>query len=612
MTILFYLGVLITLFSYSWILYNRFSVRLEFIPVIVCSSLVAILYAGALLNLLPLTVWAILASGVALFALLLFRWKQGKQLKRIYKIFFSSGILITLVLVVFFASQTKNAYFFTHDDFSHWALILKQMHRTNHLPNATDTIIKFQAYPPGTAVFIYFLTYMGRLTDGTQIFAQIVFTLSCFCAPFAFVPQKSKSEHGFYKSKIFLISTIFACVTLMAITRSLISLYSLYVDALSSAIGVAGTAIVIYYKDDIKKAAYLSVPVWVATLLIKNLGVFFVLINILLLIYFANKIRKKERTGKRLQPFKPILFASLFSFSSLVLWQIHMRIAFSGAESSKHAMSLENFSDGISSKTGDAIVAIVKVFIKKTINLTENTLVRNMIFWNIALLIVVVVLILLKKSGYKRIRNALILGNSAFVFYLLFMLLMYLFSMPVKEALALASYERYLPVAYCYSVSVFMIALSRMIAQTKEVKTMLALSCIPIVLFAAGQLSKPYGIKSGFLPRAYIGTTVETLDTAFEIENVQEQTLVYAPRGSKLSDSFLLAYVKYKLYSNNFTIVREIKNKNVFLKKLKKSKYLVLIEPDDEIRDFMKDFTEKGDVQGTYTVDEVFKPLLTP
>lgn len=82
---------------------------------------------------------------------------------------------------------------FTHyDNFSHWAMVVKAIMRTNRFPNFTDKVIEFQEYPVGSALYIYYFTKLTHKAEYVQMLAQVYMILVSIMPMFA-VGKKNKA-----------------------------------------------------------------------------------------------------------------------------------------------------------------------------------------------------------------------------------------------------------------------------------------------------------------------------------------------------------------------------------------------------------------------------------
>ena len=159
-------------FGYLTLLHQRVHVKIEFLPAVVFAGQICILFLGGLLNLLPLTVLCLFLGGIILA---LFSWKNRK----FYRDFLCPGYIFYVVSCLYFFFLFKGQVFSSYDNFSHWALVVKQMLLTDRFPNFQDEIILFQSSPLGSFVFIYYVSkIVSTSSEGCRMSAQTMLSLS--------------------------------------------------------------------------------------------------------------------------------------------------------------------------------------------------------------------------------------------------------------------------------------------------------------------------------------------------------------------------------------------------------------------------------------------------
>ena len=125
-----------------------------------------------MLNLLRWGIWFIVGLGLILYGSRLMLISRGKgRLKfeglHLFDVWLA-GLGLAMMIVLY---QSPLVHY---DNFSHWALIVKFLNFTGHLPGATDTIISFSSYPPATALFINQFVSLVGFSDGTMLVAQFI------------------------------------------------------------------------------------------------------------------------------------------------------------------------------------------------------------------------------------------------------------------------------------------------------------------------------------------------------------------------------------------------------------------------------------------------------
>ena len=111
----------------------------------------------------------------------------------------------------------------------------------------------------------------------------------------------------------------------------------------------------IYKKPENKKSVWLLLPVLSTLVLIKNSGVFFLIIEILFLFVIILKNRKLKSLKHWI-----VLVSPAFSY---FLWYMHCMFVFKNFEVSKHAMTIQNYIKNYNAKKNEQIIDIAnKVF----------------------------------------------------------------------------------------------------------------------------------------------------------------------------------------------------------------------------------------------------------
>lgn len=146
--------LLCSLLGYSFFLFKKYDIKIEFVPVIIFSSITVLMYISGLLNFMPQMVQIILVFGILLWIYIL---KDIKSNIKLIKDMITPGTILFVILGCYFIVFLNNITLIHYDNFSHWGLIVRNMWLNDRLPNFLDSAITFRTYPPGTAVFIYFL-----------------------------------------------------------------------------------------------------------------------------------------------------------------------------------------------------------------------------------------------------------------------------------------------------------------------------------------------------------------------------------------------------------------------------------------------------------------------
>lgn len=125
-------------------------------------------------------------------------------------------------------------------------------------------------------------------------------------------------------------------------------------------------------------------------------------------------------------------------FFSLILWQKHCNYVYLSAEYSKHAMTIDNFLTVFRGKTQDDISQICSLFFYFIISYKEVLIVVGIV------ILTGILVLLTRKELLKQFIKIAVYSIIIYVVYQLGMLVMYIFSMPLKEAIKLAGIDRYI------------------------------------------------------------------------------------------------------------------------------------------------------------------------
>lgn len=394
---------------YGYIQYLRRFVPIEFCIGLLFSGISSILFFAGILNLLPAAALALFVCGLILTGY------SVKQQMRIADIL-CPGTAFFLILSVFFLFLLPGSKFVHYDNFSHWATVARVLIEYHRFPNFQDPYIVFTSYPLGSASFIFYVTGIaGVSSEWMQMYAQAILMAGMAVSLFAFV-----------KGRIPSLIAAFCCICLLCSNNSF---FDILVDNLLSVTALSAAAFCIYYGRELKTRIWFFLPYVVFLLSVKNSGLFFV---ILLYGYIWFTLRREAVPSKTWL----VLFA--VPVMTLVLWQAHVNLVFPNGMSGKHSMSLSYFSSIIQEKQLSDILAIVKAMAFRVFSVSNHGL--------LALLSGLLIWLVWRKFSSQpcqEMKTTLLLAAAAYVLYQIGNLGMYIFSMPIWEAMILSEYDRY-------------------------------------------------------------------------------------------------------------------------------------------------------------------------
>ena len=591
-----YLLLLLSMFGYGLLIYKRFDVKAEFIPAIVFSSITAIMYAAGLLNVMYSATWLLLLAGFFIFLYLIL--SKNIQLSD-YKNIFTPGIIIFLLSSAAVFLLYRGARLYHYDNFSHWGLIVKLMLLKNRLPNFSDAIISYKTYPPGSALFIYYITRIIGKTEGKMLIAQNILLLSCVLTLFSFIENKKR-----------VISYIMLSVSSLFLIILPLSLDFLLVDTLLPFLALANTAAIIYYRKDIIKAGILSLPLLVITILVKDSGILFAVINSALLALLAIadccKKYKSSNKDKILKVLAVIFIVVIIPIACRYLWTQHIEMVFPAntKNTSRHALSLDFFRKTLSYKSGDDRNAITRTFIEKVSSL-ENQGNQLMIAFNLLLMLVMIFNLIFRKK-IAHVIITMLAGNVLYAVYQVCLFFTYLVSMPVNEARYLAGYDRYNASIMCYILGLSILCIAANMFDDISLNKNKVFNAITGTVAAAAFLFgiNHYKLWSRITPAklSFDNSVVLRYDKAIEgLKDLSSKSyLIYV--SPKEYNNYIKYMSRYKLFTDKFEIIQTIES-DEFFEKVSKYEYLLVLDNERDIVEILEPVQKRDSYIGHYDTD---------
>ncbi|MDR6719206.1 hypothetical protein [Paenibacillus sp. 2003] len=419
----FVMGVLLifSFLGYMQFVRKALSLRWEFIPVFVFSSIACFVFLSGLAGQLFTGSLVILIVGLLLYGGMLFlRLRRGASLRMSFSIFQFSFLAGTFVfLLVLFQNQLTH-----YDNFSHWAIVLKQMLSTDAFPTPDSNLIDFKNYPLGTSSFIYYVCrFMGH-SQSVMLLAQGLLIFSCFYAMFGIVSEKKR---------FLLYAFLGLGLSTLSFFNLTIRITNLLVDFLLPIYALAILAVIYQYRNEIKKACIVVLPLAGLLTIIKSTGIIFTAIGLIFLVYIWLKHKQKLSWKTALAVVGTICGALIPYFG----WSWRMATVFQGIDN-KFDVATSGIQAG---KTPEQMRDILWTFLKASTDLTTRPVIGIVIFQLFAIAASVFAIVVLKKKW--NLWKALIALDVVLLLYYAGILALYLFSMPLDEAIVLAGFERY-------------------------------------------------------------------------------------------------------------------------------------------------------------------------
>ena len=432
-------------------------VNIYFLPVLTVAVQAFMLFMAGLLNILSVISFLMVFAGIAALICFIVSDRGISWVKHYGKtgyVYF--GVMLVAILL------SVNGKVVSHfDNFSHWALVVRQMLLTDRFPNFQDNIIAFQEYPLGSAAFIYYVAKIVGHAESVWMFAQGYMITACILPVFM------------YCRKNRVLSFVFMCLTTNLIFVYNIKITELLVDTLLP-LAAMSMLLFTYYAGKNKDTCgelYLTIPFSIWILQIKNAGIYFCVIATLWILSRIKsrkgKLRKGEAVKTALTAFAP--------YVSLLLWQKHCDYVFLKADTSNHAMTAQNYMTELSEKSLNDIWTICSSWIKFCLTYKEVWLV----FFCFA--VVGVVYYFICRNSRKQFYLAAIFAIVLYITYQIGTMAMYVFSMPLNEALVLAGSTRYCKSILLAVFFVILILCMKILSRLNRVNVKNAISCFALV-----------------------------------------------------------------------------------------------------------------------------------
>ncbi len=554
--------LLLSFLGYTVYLKKKFDLKIEFAPIVICSSIGILMFLAGIFHIMPIATFAILILGLI-------------QLRLIKKDSFNTEEIVKLsvffLVALYFLNYLKNSMFIHYDNFSHWALVVIEMLETNALPTIASKLIEFNSYPTGTAGFIYFISKIVGNSEGIKSFAQMILLLSSIFSLTVFINKKN-----WYLSIVLVALSIYFFVYNVFITN-------LLVDTILPVLGIAIVAILVYYRDyDLEKILKFTMPIIAFLPIIKNSGIFLTIISIVMIYLLINKtyISKKKFIGYSIVP----------SLVLMLLWKLHVMITFGENGASKHSVSLKNYSKVISDKSFEDISNIISNFMDKILQINNFVAIFMIMITIVFIIMYIIYKYNHKNYDFKFEKKIILTCVLIYVFYMIGLFAMYIFSMPTDEALTLGGYDRYHKTITLYLYGIVTIMCLRFSIDWKgidSIKTLLM--SIVLIVFAFISLKYGVGYSQIFYNNDYSTTARYQIKQLKDEYNIADDKKYLIYTGDPIENSSYIFYAsRYEFRTNNISVYNseEIKNQNLDFNNYD---YIISLEKDSTILSVLKD-----------------------
>ncbi len=584
-------------------IHHKWKINVSIIPIFLFSSIICLVFSAGLLNFMPHMVYGILISGIFLFGYYVYLYIRKEFM---IKDLFLPSIVFFIFISFVITLLLKGMYLLDYDNFSHWGLIVKEMFEINSLPDSR-TIIQFRNYPPGSAVFIYFIGKILGPSESHALMAQGYLLAANLAVLFVFYKWKDIFS--------IVLSVVISMALMLVISAQI---YNLLVDTLLGVVALAICIIAYYYRDNWVKCVLVNLPLLSVLILIKDSGKIFFVFNIAIIIWLIiSNIKRKEK--KQRAPNKNILMAMLLILLVPLfvnfLWLQYIDKAYPAQtyESNKFALSTDKLTNV--EKSDELISNLGPKLLQASADLNSINFFSIFLLNIVALLLILGIYIRTRRIS-KLLLYSIIFSDLCYILYIFSLYLMYLFLMPEGEASYLAGFSRYQStiIIFCIGLIMTAITLEHANGKSKVLKIGLTFVLSFIYLYPFKENLHSMIIKPDVNNSIRLQVKNE-YDKIASTGVTEPKVLYYSPQ-SKNDSGYLYFVLMYEQLSHNYSIIKGCTNnqeKENLLSVLKESNFLVILDKDENFTKCFSPLLDVADPKGVYEIKNIENKLsVTP
>ena len=380
-----------------------------------------------------------LASVTSLVFLYLFV-KHREFQKLVLKNVLSPSSITFILLSTISYLKTKNWMLSQWDEFSHWGTTVKAMHEFALLGPASPAELWAAEYPPGLALFQYFVIDINpKWSEGLLFWSLHLLAISMMIAVLANCTFKAPGE---------LIFKLFCA--LLAATAIFDPFSSIYADpSLALTFGFS-----IFLAVKTSAFGYRSAILFAVTVgflaLIKETGIYFALVAILVNI-LSTRFTSKSQKFTLVNRYFPAIVATASTFAVTLSWRLFVSLNekanqnFTSTNIASQLLDVENKSFNVDITNG-----FYRAFFDQNLSpLNYNLLGMTGFRWTISCFLFFLIWAIF--SGRTNFKRNLSIGFTLFFttgIYLVLLIVLYLTWFSENEARSLASFTRYVGAWY--------------------------------------------------------------------------------------------------------------------------------------------------------------------
>ena len=528
------------------------------------------------------------------------------------------NVLFILWFCLAFASLI-NYRLIHYDNFSHWALVVKQMLITDAFPDAASQLIDFKNYPLGVSSFLYYVCKVVGTGENVMLVGQLLLIFACF---YAFNGVIRDNKRFLLPAIIGLTGAVMSFFNISVGVNNLLTDFLLPLYALAIIAGVTESG------KSYLTACLASIPVLGMLLIVKNTGILFAVPAFLYLLYAGRVVRKGRPLGEKLQAWLFGLIAIAASLIPLILWNMHTARVFAGVESkfvvdvsALLSLDVNNLAALVPDKSLADIHGIISLFVQ-TVTDPYQLATQGILFVNI----IAVVIWLNARLGFRmrwRLLPVLVLMDTLMLVYYAGILVFYLVVMPRDEALRLAGFERYASSMVIFMIGAIGLCITRDVEHSlhvqqgefrdyrafKSLHSKRVYQLATLAVFSLAMLLLTTSLQGmNNLQETYPSTLPARAETILgnQWEGFDDRRyLLYAPdTDNQVTDKYLFYIARYLLFAPEADTTSIADER--LLETITEYDYFVIVEADASIQSFMMQQTGLNGEAGIYSIPHAF------
>lgn len=520
-----------------------FNKKYEEVLPIACSAIVLILFGFGMFNMLEVGVIILCIMGISCY-IVAFVWSIKHKIVRqwLANIFtMSFGIFVILCLVSVYCFRGKLLH--SWDEFTHWGTVVKEMILLNDFGTNPEANLLCSTYPPGIGLFQYLLEKIYIWVTGNAFSEELLYMayqifMYAYLVPFIGTKIKNNIFYGLVSMVLIFLAPFFFYQEVYS---------TIYVDPLIGILAGVGLATVLWGKKDVLNWLQIM-AVCSMLVLVKDAGILFAIIVAVTQVLVA--WCDQGKFSKKLVVNGMCVLSSICL--PLILWNIDVAInnanrLFSSPIDFRQLLNIVLHTDTTYRMT--VWNTYWKYLVIVPIQLGDTGIYMN--YFGLFLAYIVILYILIKTSSDKNIiekKSSLIVFSMGIVqtlVYIIGLVLTYIFKFDENDALRMASYHRYINIAYLamwilivVSVIQFMYNIS---VQNKN-KFCILILCV-MVIFSPMLLAYSHVIeRESVYMSMKLREPYERIVNTIETQTQEDDSIYFIAQESQGFESWILRY----------------------------------------------------------------------